>query len=225
MSSIAEAEPGSAEDQAYFRAVEEAFLSLRGRATLLAPEDWQVAAGWRRSGVPVELVVNVMSALFARQRERKSKRGISSLRYFRAAVEAAWDERLTLLAGGAMVLPPPLAPEERLRRLGAALPEGVPGVGPLREAILAARGDLGEIETRLTELEGAFLTSLVQELSPADRAKVRERVARSLAQVPAFRGEAAAEELRARLERQALRALFHLPVLSLFAPEAEDSAS
>lgn len=225
MSSIAEAEPGSAEDQAYFRTLEEAFLALRGRATLLAPEDWQVAAGWRRSGIPVELVVNVMSALFARQRERKSKRGISSLRYFRAAVEAAWDERLTLLAGGAVVPPPPLAPEERLRRLGDALPEGVPGIGALRELILAVRGDLGEIEAQLAEAESAFLSTLVQQLSPADRTKVDARVARALAQVPASRDEAAAEELRARLERQALRALFHLPVLSLFAPEAEGSAS
>jgi len=225
MSSIAEAEPGSAEDQVYFRALEEAFLSLRGHATLLAPEDWQVAAGWRRSGIPVELVVNVMSALFARQRERKSKRGISSLRYFRAAVEAAWDERLNLLAGGAIIPPPPVAPEERLRRLAAALPEGVPGVGPLRESLLAARGDLGQIEAQLTELEGAFLASLLKELPPSDRAKVGERVARSLAQVPASRGDTAAEELRARLERQALRSLFHFPVLSLFAPEAEESAS
>lgn len=225
MSSIAEAEPGSAEDQAYFRAVEEAFLALRGRATLLAPEDWQVAAGWRRSGVPVALVIEVMSALFARQRERKSKRGISSLRYFRAAVEAAWDDRLALLAGGATAPPPPLAPEERLRRLAAALPEGLPGVGELREAVLATSGDLGAIEMRLTELESAFLAAVAERLSPADRATVEARVARALAQVPAARRAAAAEELHGRLQRQALRALLHLPVLSLFAPEAEAPAS
>ena len=225
MSSTAGAELGTAEDQVYFRAVERAFLELRGRATLLSPEDWQVAAGWRRAGVPVELVVNVMSALFARQRERKSKRGISSLRYFRAAVESAWDERLALLAGGAMAPPPVVAPEERLRRLAAALPVGVPAVAALREEVLASGGDIGEIEGRLAGLEREFLSSLASQLTPARRAEVRERVARSLAQVPSLAAGAAAEELRGRLERQALRALFRLPLLSLFSPEAEPDAS
>jgi hypothetical protein len=225
MSSIAGAEPGTAEDQAYFRAIEQAFLDLRGRATLLAPEDWQVAAGWRRSGIPVELVVSVMSALFARQRERRSRRGISSLRYFRAAVEAAWDERLALLAGGALAAPPVVTPEERLRRLAAALPDGVAGVAALREAVLASRGDVGQIEGRLAELEQEFLARIARELPEELRTAVRERVDRALAQVPSARSGAGAEELRARLERQALRALLRLPVLSLFAPETEADAS
>ena len=44
---------GSAEDQAYFHALEEAFLRLRGRATLLSAADWQVAREWRRAGIPI----------------------------------------------------------------------------------------------------------------------------------------------------------------------------
>ena len=55
-------------------------------------------------------IIEAMEAAFARQRERRSKRGISSLRYFRAAVDAAWDERLRHLAGGGS---PPADPPAR----------------------------------------------------------------------------------------------------------------
>ncbi len=225
MSSTEADDLGSAEDQAYFRALEQAFLELRGRATLLSPEDWQVAAGWRRAGVPIDLVVSVMSNLFARLRERKSKRGISSLRYFRAAVDAAWDERLALEAGGFRAPPPPVPLEARLQRLAAVLPDSVPGVAALRASILEARGDVGEIESRLAALDLEILASLAANLAHGDRVKIDERVRRALAQVPPPQRESAGDELRQRLERQALRALFGLPVLSLFAPETETPAS
>ncbi|KAB2964501.1 MAG: hypothetical protein F9K18_07470, partial [Thermoanaerobaculia bacterium] len=111
MSSTGEADPArSAEDQAYFRALEERFLALRGKATLLAAEDWETAREWRRVGIPLDLVVAEMERLFARQRERRSRRGISSLRYFSAAVHAAWAERLELGAGGARPSPDPGPP-------------------------------------------------------------------------------------------------------------------
>ena len=75
MPSTGAEDQGSTEDQAYFRALEEAFLELRGKATLLSAADWQVASEWRRAGVPLDLVVGTMAALFERQRQRRSRRG------------------------------------------------------------------------------------------------------------------------------------------------------
>lgn len=221
MSSTGEAEPGTAEDQAYFRAIEERFLALRGRATLLSSEDWQTARSWRRLGVPLELVVRVLEDLFARQRERKPKRGISSLRYFRAAVEAAFEEQLELAAGGgrgSVDSGPPVV--ERLSRLAAAIPAEAPGRGALTKAISSLTGGVEEIEAALARIETLWLGEFQASLDPTTSAAIDARVDRALG---AARIALPADELaaaRGRLVRQALRELAGLPVLSLFSPVA-----
>ena len=63
----------SAEDVAYFRAVEDAFVRLRGAPLLLSPEDFQVALRWRREGVPLSLVEATLEEVFAKRRERGAK--------------------------------------------------------------------------------------------------------------------------------------------------------
>jgi hypothetical protein len=221
MSSTGEAEPGTAEDQAYFRAIEDRFLALRGRATLLSAEDWQTARSWRRLGVPLELVVRVLEELFARQRDRRPKRGISSLRYFRAAVEAAFEEQLELAAGGGRGLVDPGPPvEQRLARLAAAIPAEAPGRGALTSAIASLTGAVEEIEAGLAQIESHWLGELRASLDPAASAELEARVDRALG---ATRIALPADELaaaRGRLVRQALRELAGLPVLSLFSPVA-----
>jgi len=221
MSSIEEPEPGTAEDQAYFRAIEERFLALRGRATLLSAEDWQAARAWRRLGVPLELVLQVLEQLFARQRERRAKRDISSLRYFRAAVEAAFEEQLELAAGGGRGLAdpgPPLA--ERLSRLASAIPERVAGASALAQAIAGLSGPVEQVEAELARIEARTLAELGRSLAPDARTALDERVDRALGAariaLPADQRDAARE----RLFRQALREVVGLPVLSLFSPVA-----
>lgn len=221
MSSTEEPEPGTADDQAYFRAIEDRFLALRGRATLLSAEDWQAARSWRRLGVPIELVLRVLEDLFARQRERRPKREISSLRYFRAAVEAAFEEQLELAAGGGRVIADPGPPvTERLARLAAAIPAGLPGSSALSSAIASLSGPVEEVEAELARIEAGCLAELESALDTAARAGVEARVDRALG---AARIALPAEQLaaaRARLVRQALRELAGLPVLSLFSPVA-----
>jgi hypothetical protein len=215
------AEPGDAADQAYFLAIERAFLALRGQATLLAAEDWQTARLWRRAGIPVEFVVAVMESLFARQRERKSKRGISSLRYFRAAVAAAWDEQLAHRAGGGAPPPDPGPPAEtRLARLAAAIPAELPGAGALRAAIAGLSGPLDIIETELGELEGRFLAEYAAGLPAAELATLAQRVERALGAAAVGVPDSARSAVCASLERQMLRRSSGLPVLSLFSPAA-----
>jgi hypothetical protein len=220
MSSIGGAEPGTAEDQAYFRRIEEAFLALRGRATLLSAEDWRVAQGWHRAGVPAELVVAVMEQLFARQRERKSKRGISSLRYFRRAVEAAWDEMLALTAGARALPERALSASERLAALADALPGEPPEARAAAAQVRSLDGPLDRIETELARIEAELLEGLGTKLDEGERREMEQRIARAL---ESRRGELSGEELATlseRLRRQELRRRFGLPMLSLFAPEA-----
>ncbi len=214
---------GSAEDQAYFQTLEAAFLRLRGSGTLLAADDWQLASAWRRSGVPLDLVIATMERGFARQRERRSRRGISSLRYFRAAVAAAWDERRQLQAGGARLEERPPAVPERLAALAASLPADLPGAERLAEEIRALSGSVAEVEPRLARLDRALLDRLESGLGEADRAAIDRSVQGALAPL---RDRLEPDERQGTAERlrvQALRRHWRLPLLSLFSPEAREA--
>ena len=211
----------SAEDHAYFLQLEQEFLNLRGRATLLSAADWQVAREWRHAGVPAELVVTVMRSLFARQRERSPRRGISSLRYFRAAVAAAWDEVLALQAGGHRL---PTAPEptveQRLAALADRLPVDLPERPALAAALAALSGGLETVEPELARLDAETLRRLEAGLDGAARAELDAEVARALSPLGERLSAAARRQASGRLRAQALRRRVRLPLLSLFAPEA-----
>ena len=125
MNAIAPDDPPSPGDHAYFLAIESSFLALRRKAALLTAADWQEAQGWHRKGIPVELVQNVMERLFERQAGSKG-RTISGLRYFRAAVETAWEEMLALKAGGRAEESLPLPARTRLENLSSRLPAALP---------------------------------------------------------------------------------------------------
>ena len=221
MSSTEDPEEGSAEDQAYFREIEERFLALRGRATLLSAEDWRAARDWRRLGIPLATVTRVMEELFARQRERRSRRGISSLRYFRAAVEAAWEEQLELGAG-AWRRPTDPGPglEARLAALGAALPTALPGREALAARLSELDGSFEEVETALGALDRELITELRRRLEEPELAAVRARVERALGGALAALPQEQVSAARRRLEEQAIRERFGVPLLSLFSPAA-----
>jgi hypothetical protein len=219
MSSTGEPEAGSAEDQAYFRALEEKLVELRGSTTLLSPADWQVAAEWRRRGIPLELVGAVMAELALRQRARRSKRGFSSLRYFRAAVEAAWQEQLELGAGSVAPRFDPGPPvEKRLEALAAALPPGTPST--VRDEIRRLTGALEEVESALVELDRRLLESIERGLAPDARTRVARRVEAAAHGFAGALPDTELASLRQRLRAQALRAEAGVPLLSLFAAEA-----
>jgi len=225
MSSTGDPEPVSAEDRAYFRALEESFLQLRGRATLLGPEDFRIAQTWRHAGIPLEVVLRVMSDLFTRQRMRKSRRGISSLRYFRAAVDAAWHERLELDAGGSVLSEPDPGPpvDLRLRRLANAIPGGL--TGNLRDRLVALDGDFEQIEAELARLDAELLAEAGAALDDETRTELDGRAGRAVARLGSSLPDAEREEVRRRLWVQILRDRCGLPLLSLFSPQAleEDS--
>jgi hypothetical protein len=221
MSSTGAEDSPAAEDHAYFRVLEESFLRLRGQATLLSAADWQVAREWRRAGIPAALVVTVMEELFARQRERAPKRGISSLRYFRAALAAAWDRALELRAGGARVAtrPEPTV-AERLAALAERLPADLPRRAELAGRLTALTGGVASVEPELERLDRETLAALAAGLDAEARTELDAEVIRALAPLASRLSAAARQEAATRLRAQALRRRSKLPLLSLFAPEA-----
>src|SRR3954449_609946 len=120
-------------DHAYFQAVEEIFVQLRGAPLLLSPVDWQVARRWHQEGVPLDLVRSTLEEVFAKRKERGAKGRISSLRYCAPAVEAAWADLRELMAPGDRAAAPAFEVTPRLVALAASLPPSLPG----REALAA----------------------------------------------------------------------------------------
>jgi hypothetical protein len=222
MNAIAPDEPPTAEDHAYFQTIERTFLGLRKKAALLTAADWQEAQAWHRQGVPVALIQDVMEKLFERQRARKG-RTISGLRYFRAAVEAAWEEMLALRAGGRAEEAQPLPVAVRLENLSSSLPAALPDrarwVAALA-SILSTGGQADEAESALRALDAELLRTLRSGLTARERQALTAQVEQALSRL---RGRLAEDELAIASERlgdQLLRRRFGSPVLSLFSPEA-----
>lgn len=205
-------------DHAYFQAVEEIFVELRGAPLLLSPTDWQVARRWHQEGVPLDLVKRTLEEVFAKRKERGAKGKISSLRYCAPAVEAAWEELRELTAVGERAEAPAFEIRPRLAALAAALPRSFPEI---QARIIAIEGDPQHVEDRLAALDREMLDAAEAGLDEATRAEIEAAVEKTLS---ALGGRLPAEELersRGRLARQALRRRLGLPVLSLFSPEAE----
>lgn len=208
-------------DHAYFQAIEEIFVVLRGSPLLLSPADWQVARRWHREGIPLDLIRDALREVFARRKERGAKGKISSLRYCAPAVEAAWAERRELTTPGEGAQAPPFDVEARLRALSSALPAELPGRDLLADRLTALAGDPPVVEQALAGLDKEMLAAAAAALDGAARSEVESAVERTLA---GLRSRLPADELersRERLTHQVLRQRLRLPVLSLFSPDAE----
>src|SRR3954447_3427383 len=140
-------------DHAYFQAVEEIFVALRGAPLLLSPADWQVARRWHREGVPLDLVRSTLEEVFAKRKERGAKGKISSLRYCAPAVEAAWADLRELTVPARRAEAPAFEVAPRLASLAARL--------RAREALSARvaglSGDPQEVEEHLAALDRQML--------------------------------------------------------------------
>jgi hypothetical protein len=209
------------DDHAYFQAIEEIFVALRGAPLLLSPADWQVSRRWHRDGIPLDLIRGALQEVFERRKERGAKGKISSLRYCASAVEAAWAERRELTTPGEGAEAPPFDLGARVRALAARLPAGFPGRDLFTGRMAALAGDPQAVEEALSGLDREMLAAAGASLGSAERAEVAVAVEKTLA---GLRGRLPAEELersRERLTHQVLRQRLGLPVLSLFSPDAE----
>jgi hypothetical protein len=204
-------------DHAYFQAIEEIFVELRGAPLLLSPADWQVARRWHQEGVPLELVRSSLAEIFAKRKERGAKGKISSLRYCAPAVEAAWADLRELTAPARRVEAPAFEIAPRLAALAAALPGGE----TLASRIAALTGDPQEIEAHLSDLDREMLDRAWEGLDGEARSEIEAAVEKTLSSLAGRLPAGELESSRERLARQILRRRLALPVLSLFSPEAE----
>lgn len=209
-------EAGGEPAVAYFRAIEDAFVRLRGAPLLLSPADFQVATRWQRDGVPLGLVLATLEEVFAKRRERGARGRINSLRYCAPAVEAAWAEVQELQgparrdAGGEE-----LAVGERLGELAGALPAGE-AWDAWRARLLALEGAPAEVEERLRLLDDELIAEAERHLGGAERERLAAEVESILEGLRDRFPDAELVALRGRLFRQRLRRAHGLPVLSLF---------
>jgi hypothetical protein len=215
--------PESSEDgdHAYFEAIEEIFVGLRGSPLLLSPADWQVARRWHREGIPLDLVRRALEEVFAKRQERGAKGKISSLRYCASAVEAAWADLRDLTAPGQRASAPAFEVAPRLAALAAALPSGVRGFAGRIAALDSDSRDARVVEERLSALDHEMLDFAAGSLDAAARAEIEASVEKTLASLAGRLPGDELERSRERLSRQILRQRLGMPVLSLFSPEAE----
>ncbi len=103
----------------YFRAVERAFLELRGGGLVLSPADWDLVRRWDERGIPLEVVLSGIRAAFSGKVRVSSRMPLGECA---GAVEAAFGARRVRQAGAA-------APRDAAPQSGTD-PEGL--VGRLR---------------------------------------------------------------------------------------------
>lgn len=207
--------------EAYFRAVEETFIRLRGAPLLLSPADWKTAERWYEEGIPLELVERVLEELFERLRERDPERRIHSLRYCSRAVEAAWREVSDLTATAGRLEAEPLDVESRLRALAAALPDDRPEVAGFGPRITTLEGDAETVERQLEDLDRELVDLVARNLGEEERQRLERRVDAAFERIGQRVEGHERESLRRRLWRESVRRRAELPTLSLFSPQAE----
>jgi hypothetical protein len=214
----------ASEEQAYFRAIEDAFIALRGAPLLLSPADWQAARGWQRQGVPLDLVRRVLVEIFEKRRERGVKGRVNSLRYCDAAVTAAWLELRELQGPGEM----PASPGQgiqvgaRLGTLVSMLPAELPGRRSWVERLLKLEGEPAEVEEALAALDAELIAAAEEAMTEEEAQKLDQEVETALAKIARRIPASELEAARGQLRRQRLRAQWDLPLLTLFDPSSPD---
>lgn len=216
-------------DHQYFQAVEEIFIGLRGAPLLLSPADYRVAAGWHSAGIPLDLVREALEQVFERRRERGAKGTVSSLRYCARAVEGSWEQAQELTATAHRQAEPENPVGPRLEALAGALlasQEASPGspavdLEGFAMRIRSLEGSSPQVERSLADLDQELLEQASEGLGSELREDLAAEVESALAKLSGRLPEAELERARERLRRQLLRRKLALPVLSLFAPEAE----
>ncbi|MCB1054455.1 MAG: hypothetical protein KDD11_02960 [Acidobacteria bacterium] len=233
MSASTGADAPGATEHAYFQAVEQIFIGLRGAPLLLSPADYRVAVRWHQAGIPLDLIREVLEQVFTDRRNRGVKDPVSSLRYLQRAVERAWEEARELSAGARRSAAAELEVPPRLEALASRLeavageaaqdlaPEAASRLVLTATRIRALEGSAETVERQLGRLDQELVEIVEASLAGAVADDVEARLTQSLARLAARVPAEELERARLRLRRQLIRDRFQLPVLSLFSPEAE----
>jgi len=213
---MSETDSDGAAAHAYFRAIEEVFIRLRGAPLMLSPEDWRVARTWHDAGIPLGIVEDTLEELFGRRREREAKGRVNSLRYCGPAVEAAWQTLRELRGPGPVVgEPEERRPKEILDRIAEALPESLTGREQWATRIRSLSGGPARIDEGLRELELEILEAVHAALDSAALEQLEAGVDTACTRLASRLGPTEDKVVRAQLRRQRLREIAGLPRLTI----------
>ena len=216
-------------DDKWFRAIEDHFVRLRGAPLLLSPGDWHQASEWQRRGIPLDLVLQAISDVFAAAVARGRKTPIQSLRYCRHAVEEAFAQREAGGVGRPGALPAP-APDpvgivrDLAIRIGALhLPTKLAVERDLLSSLLHGVGekleagalDRAGAEAALAELDRRLIELLQAALPAAEAEVLRSRCDRRLAEFGGRLSAVEADQTRHRMLAAELRRVWEMPRLSV----------
>jgi len=206
----------------YFLAIEKIFIELRGSRLTLVPDDWHLTQRWHEMGMPLEWLERTLEEIFERRRAKGTAHKIVGLRSIRRSIEAAWQRQQQLTAPARSGDVPAIDVKARLAALAEALPQEFVGGDALRRQILELDGDAETIEEQLAALDRELLEAAYQDLDAAGRERLERELVTAVTTLARRLPAAEIEEAKAQLRERLLRELLHLPVLSLFAPEAAE---
>jgi hypothetical protein len=198
----------AADERRYLRAVEAAWSKASGRATVVSPREFEAIDSWRRRGIPLSVVLEVI-ATAGKRRSGKSLRGLTSIAH---DVLGAWA---VVAAGRTAQTVAPAAPARGgdAHPWGEALERSSEGT-PLHALIsdLLNRAAAGDDAASLdAELDRSLENAAPQDLCDATRRDVTLELA-------TFRERMNGEEFQTMLRRalvDRLRASLSLPRLAL----------
>lgn len=218
---MSETDSEASASHAYFRAIEETFVRLRGAPLLLSPSDWQVAKLWHDQGIPLAVVREALEEVFARRKQKGARGRIQSLRYCAETVEQHWQQIQDLKAPGVRRGAPPIDVQGRLQALAKALPPGLDGRPGWAERIRGLSGSASEVEQQLAGLDTEMLSAVEASLDEGARQDLASSIETALARLADRADPDEIDLIRSRLTSEVMRRKRDLPVLSLFSAEAQ----
>ena len=215
--------------KAYFDALEDAVIGLRGAPLQLSPDDWQITEAWHAEGIPIDVVRESIQEVIDRRRAKELEIP-RRLAFYRQPVERAWKRVGGLTVTAKRRSAPTFDIEARLARLAQVVlvaAERHPTLAPLAvelQDLASSESDVEAVEKRLAELDERWLERAAVSLDGSIRQQLEAQLRDALATYEDRFPEPASPEVELRLRSEALRRLLGLPVLSLFAPEAAADA-
>ena len=220
----------------YFTEIEEHFVRLRARNLLLSPLDWSLIETWKKSGIPLPVVLRGIERTFENSQKKRGK-APRTLFYCHPAVVEAFEEYSESRVGGTLDSEPaePGAPgrkqvEEYIDSLQREVVRVIQtfdvdlGEVPKRvlDRLRFLRGQVEIPAVRLQEIDrelhgpGELLTrSLEAKLSQSERKQIRKQVSDELKAHRRRLGKEMYEKLRDNYQDRRIREHFGLPEFSI----------
>lgn len=226
----------------YFTDIEDTFIRLREKSLFLSPADWALMESWKERGIPLHVVLASIEEVFKNHKSKARRRGINSLRYCQAEVDAQFAEYCNAMVGsheeqgsGARgqrsddpfskenVLAHLQAVTEKLLRAQPGAPESLQtAIGKVCGTLItwgldfSHNGNVRELEEALTKMDDDLRGAIHVAATSDQVMECREKAGAALAGYSRNMSDDAYQQTFSTLLNNHLRGLFSVPRLSLF---------